>query len=215
VAADFALQAGFHVDDGAWHRFALVSPPVIAIWVGLLWVLGSLLVREPIAPPPKPVDARLIELPSEAPPQEIQPPHAPPPLARVPQPVPTHVQKPPEPAPVPNAASVEAQPQPALPAPAPQPQPISSGPIAARAIYSPLPKIPDELRDRASSAEALARFTIGADGRVSVELVTPTLDSLLNRAILETLRTWRFAPATENGKPVASSQVLRIRVEVR
>jgi len=85
----------------------------------------------------------------------------------------------------------------------------------ARPVYNPLPTIPDELRDRASTAEALARFAITAEGKVSVELVTPTPDPLLNRAILETLRTWRFTPAMENGKPVASSRVLHITVEVR
>jgi protein TonB len=214
------------VDDAAWRRLALVVPGVSIAWLMVLWILGLLLAREPIPPAPKPIDATLIELPGEpTPPQEVQPPRspAPRPVVRQPRPVPRPVL---EPAPMaqpeedakpPSAATPAPAPPPAQ-APATQPQAPSatqSGRTGARAIFNPLPKIPDELRDRASSAEALARFDIRPDGTVSVELVTPTPDPLLNRVILETLRTWRFFPATENGKPVASSQEVRIRLEVR
>lgn len=203
------------MDDAAWWRFAAVLPPVVALWCGILWLLGSLVARAPIAPPPRPIDAQLIELPSE--------PRAPPPRAQVPHRAEKPVAQKQEPAPAPAAPSVEPEPQPAPPIPTPPPAVaaltptlgVPPAPTAARAVYSPLPVIPDELRDRASTAEALARFTIAADATVSVELAIPTPDPLLNRAILDTLRTWRFAPATKDGKPVASSQVLHIRVEVR
>ena len=219
--ADLALWRSFHADEDAWRRFAVVLPPVVAAWFSLLWLLGLLLAREPVAPLPQPIDARLIELPSEAPPSQETP--VPPPLlVRMPRRIERPVVRQSEPRPAPEAPSVEPEPQ---AAPTPPPPPAAArpstppaapvGPTAARALYNPLPKIPDELRDRASSAEALARFAIAADGTVSVELVTPTPDPLLNRAILETLRTWRFSPATENGKPVPSSQELRVRVEIR
>jgi len=194
---------------------------VVVAWASILWLLGLLVAREPIAPPPQPIDARLIELPSEAPPsrETLAPP---PPVVRTPRRIERPLVRQAEPRPAPEAPSVEPEPQ---AAPTPPPPPAAArpstppaapiGPTAARALYNPLPKIPDELRDRASSAEALARFAIAADGSVSVELVTPTPDPLLNRAILETLRTWRFSPATENGKPVPSSQELRVRVEIR
>jgi periplasmic protein TonB len=214
------------VDDAAWRRLALVVPGVSIAWLIVLWILGLLLAREPIPPAAKPIDATLIELPGEpTPPQEVQPPRVPErPVVRRPRPVPRPV-----PEPVPPLAPPEEDAKPpsaATPAPSPppaqatmtQPQAPSrtqSGRTGARAIFNPLPKIPDELRDRASSAEALARFDIRPDGTVLVELVTPTPDPLLNRVILETLRTWRFFPATENGKPVASSQEVRIRLEVR
>jgi len=220
--ADLALWRSFHADEDAWRRFAVVLPPVVAAWFSLLWLLGLLLAREPVAPLPQPIDARLIELPSEAPPAR-ETPAPPPPVVRTPRRIERPVVHEAQPRPVPEAPSVEPEPQAAPPTPtpppaaaAPSPPPAAPvGPTAARALYNPLPKIPDELRDRASSAEALARFAIAADGTVSVELVTPTPDPLLNRAILETLRTWRFSPATENGKPVPSSQELRVRVEIR
>jgi protein TonB len=198
---------------------------VATAWFSTLWLLGLLLAREPIAPPPKPIDAQLIEMTSEIPPpQETAAAPTPPPVRKVPRRTQRPVVHEREPAPAPESPSAEPEPepQPATPNAAPSPPVVSPpSPIAqpsltaARPVYNPLPTIPDELRDRASTTEALARFAIAADGKVSVELVRPTPDPLLNRAILETLRTWRFAPAMENGKPVASSQVLRIRVEVR
>ena len=90
-----------------------------------------------------------------------------------------------------------------------------TGRAGARAIYGPLPKIPDALRDRAIEVEALARFEIKPDGTATVQLIKPTPDPTLNRIILETLGTWRFFPATQGGKPVASTQEIRVRFEVR
>jgi periplasmic protein TonB len=222
VAADLASPPFGQVDDGAWRRFAIVLPAVVVAWASILWLLGWLLAREPIAPPPQPIDARLIELPSEAPLSQETPAPSPQ-VLRMPRRIERPVVRQAEPQPAPEAPSLEPEPQAVPPTPAPPPVAAApslppaapAGPTAARALYNPLPKIPDELRDRASSAEARARFTVAADGTVSVELVTPTPDPLLNRVILETLRTWRFSPATENGKPVPSSQELRVRVEIR
>lgn len=87
--------------------------------------------------------------------------------------------------------------------------------MGARAIYQPLTKIPDELREEALDAGALVRFRVAPDGSAAVELVRPTSNLLLNRILLETLNTWRFVPAMEDGKPVASIQELRIRFEVK
>ena len=208
-------------------------PAVAAVWLAVLWMLGLLLAREPAPPVQTPIDATLIELPGE-PTRAPQPQIAPP--APAPRPKPTRAQPRraieqarPVPAPEqtpareqssapPESPAEPAPPPPAAPSAAVQPQRQSAaqtGRTGARALFNPLPQIPDELRERASSAEALARFDIRADGTVSVELVKPTPDPLLNRVILDTLRTWRFFPATENGRPVASTQEIRIRLEVR
>jgi protein TonB len=86
---------------------------------------------------------------------------------------------------------------------------------SARAIYQPKPKIPDDLREDTLNAVAVARFRIAADGTASVELITPTPNPRLNQVLLDTLKTWRFFPAMNNGIPVSSMQDLRISVEVR
>ena len=87
--------------------------------------------------------------------------------------------------------------------------------MSARAIYQPLPQIPDALRRRDVDVVAVARFQVAADGSAAVELVQPTFDTALNHALLETLKTWRFFPALENGRPVASTVELRIPISVR
>ena len=87
--------------------------------------------------------------------------------------------------------------------------------MGARAIYRPLPEIPDALRQRRISLVAVARFRVAADGSAKVELIEPTPDPALNSALLETLRKWRFFPAMEAGKPQASTLDIRIPMSVR
>ncbi len=80
----------------------------------------------------------------------------------------------------------------------------------ARAIYAPLPKIPDDMRDNPFKAVAIARFVVSADGDASVTLVQPTPYPRLNELLLQALKNWRFFPAVEHGKPVASTFEIRI-----
>jgi protein TonB len=87
--------------------------------------------------------------------------------------------------------------------------------LAARAVYKPLPEIPEALRRRSIEVVAMARFRVGADGDAEVELVESTADPDLNRALLESLRRWRFFPAMQDGKPVASTIDIRIPISVR
>ncbi|CAB3790111.1 energy transducer TonB [Pararobbsia alpina] len=90
-----------------------------------------------------------------------------------------------------------------------------SGHTGARAITQPLPEIPDDLREAAYHAIALARFTIHPDGSVDVELLQPTQQPRLNQLLLASLHNWRFFPATENGKPVESHQDVRVHLVVQ
>jgi protein TonB len=171
-------------------------------------------------PPPVAVEAGLVELP--VPPQAVRPPPQP-----LPQPVPQ-----PEALPVPRAkpakprppvappAPPQSQPQPqteAPPPPAPPPPPETgpSGDTAgARAMVQPAPVIPPELRRHAVDLVAEVRFAIAADGSATAELVQATPDSRLNQVLLDAFRRWRFFPATEHGKPVASTLTLRVPVRV-
>jgi protein TonB len=87
--------------------------------------------------------------------------------------------------------------------------------MGARALYKPPPEIPAALRRRALELVAVARFRVAADGSAAVELIEPTSDPELNRALLDKLKTWRFFPAMEQGRPVASSLDLRIPISVQ
>jgi len=85
----------------------------------------------------------------------------------------------------------------------------------ARAIVQPMPQIPDDLREKAFNATALARFHIAVDGSVKVELAQPTPNPRLNRIVLDSLKKWRFIPAIKNGEPVASTEDIVVKIEVK
>ena len=85
----------------------------------------------------------------------------------------------------------------------------------ASALYAPVPKIPDDLREDAFSAVAVAHFVVDKDGNVQVTLSKPTSNPALNQIILDTLRTWRFFPAVKDGVPVASEFDVRIPIAVQ
>jgi protein TonB len=92
---------------------------------------------------------------------------------------------------------------------------LGGGRMGARAIYKPLPEIPEALRHRNIDVVAIARFQVAANGAAQVELVEPTSDPDLNRALLDSLKRWRFFPGMEDGKPVASTVDIRIPISVR
>jgi protein TonB len=85
---------------------------------------------------------------------------------------------------------------------------------AARVISQPMPSLPDDLREDAYQAVAVARFDIHADGTIEVELSKPTQNPRLNALLLETLRKWRFFPAMQGGHPVESRQDVRVHFNV-
>jgi len=84
----------------------------------------------------------------------------------------------------------------------------------ARAITQPLPSVPDDLREQAYQTIAIARFVIHTDGSVAVELIKPTQYPRLNQILVETLRSWRFFPAIQDGHPVETQQDIRVHFNV-
>jgi periplasmic protein TonB len=170
-------------------------------------------------PPPRRLDApspRPVLAPSEP---RIEVPRAPaPPVAEEPvtPALAATVPVPPAPSP-PSAAPATRVPLTALP-PSRGPQDATPGgtdSMSARAIHKPMPEIPEALRRRTIDLVAVARFRVDATGRAQVELVEPTPDPDLNRALLESLKRWRFFPATRAGRPVASTIDVRIPVSVK
>jgi len=89
------------------------------------------------------------------------------------------------------------------------------GSSGAQAIVRPMPQIPNDLREEAFNFAALARFHIAVDGSVKVELTRPTPNPRLNRILLDSLKKWRFIPAIKNGKPVASTEEIVVKIEVK
>jgi protein TonB len=97
----------------------------------------------------------------------------------------------------------------------PQGPPSGTDTMSARAIYKPMPEVPESLRHRTVELVAVARFRVTADGSAQVELTEPTGDPDLNRALVETLKRWRFFPAMQAGKPIVSTIDIRIPISVK
>jgi periplasmic protein TonB len=139
------------------------------------------------------------------------------PAARIPA---RHSPPPPfEPSPPTNAAPATAAPtappQPVQQSRAPPADESAGGNGGAQAIFKPMPEIPEALRRRKIEWVALARFAVATNGSAQVELVEATSEPLLNRLLLEALKRWRFVPALEDGKPVASTVEIRIPINVQ
>jgi protein TonB len=183
-------------------------------------------------PQPAAMAERTLPPPTDAtepppPPDTTEPP--PPDMAepppRPPQPVAVAQPEPPPPKPPPPRSRPTAPPQTAAlpPAAAPTTPPPPSAPTGAsptgttgaRALFKPMPEIPEALRHHALNFTALARFQVAASGAAEVELVEPTPDPTLNQALLDALKKWRFFPAVANGKAVASTIDIRIPITVR
>ncbi|WP_241975087.1 energy transducer TonB [Paraburkholderia sp. BL17N1] len=115
-----------------------------------------------------------------------------------------------------TATAALSSPSPAIGAPGTQETSAGSptGNSPARAIAQPLPPVPDELREQAYQTVATARLVIHTDGSVAVELIKPTQYPRLNQIVLETLRSWRFFPAMQDGRPVETRQDIRVHFNV-
>jgi len=185
----------------------------------------------PAPPEPQPPS----EPPSEPAPPQVPTAAAPPPSEPVPTVEPSEPATEVEPrttapAPPPKPPARPSRPRAAAPAPAAAPPSTAALPSApspsasampgsnsmgARAIVKPMPEIPESLRRHELDLVAVARFRVAADGSAQVELIEPTPEPAINRALLEALKHWKFFPALAGGKPVASTIDIRIPISVR
>ncbi len=212
--------------DAPW-RLAWIVPLAVALWMGLLLIF-ALLLKQTAAPPPEnnPIEARIVEIPPAAglqsnPPTAAQPKPRPQISPKRAVPARSRIAKPRPMAPVaPPSASGTAKSE-APPASTPATNDVGAANLGgtdntgARAIYAPVPEIPDELRENALATVAVAHFKIGYDGRVEVSLVQPTDNPRLNELLLDTLKQWRFAPAIKGGVAIESEFDIRIPITVQ
>jgi periplasmic protein TonB len=183
--------------------------------------------RTPPARRAPPIPRPRIESPAPrpaAPPTEarIAPPDSTPPTAEEPapqgSPAPATAPAPPSTPSTPAPSTAEGPPTQAPVAavpPSSQGAPGGTGNMSARAIYKPMPEVPEALRRNPIELLAVARFRVAANGAAQVELIESTGDPNLNRALLEALARWRFFPAMQGGKPVASTIDVRIPISVK
>ncbi len=93
----------------------------------------------------------------------------------------------------------------------------ADGPLA---IHAPPLQVPEETAGSGLAPEAAVKISIDARGnvtKVDVVSIAPSSehDELFREGLVGTLSKWRFAPATENGKPVPSTLDWRVRFPAR
>ncbi len=214
-----ALTFSTWENDTPWRRLYWTFPAAVAIWVLILWsfavFMGSS--NERISEP-QAIDAQVIEF--SEPTQTVNTPPAKQsrPISPIVEPQPNFEKTaPPSPVEKPvekltaSTAPISSK-EPLAPS---QETNIAAQNISAKAIYRPIPQIPDELRQDALSASAVARFHVAIDGTTTVELIKPTANPKLNRLLLSTLKNWKFFPSMKDGKPAVSTEEIVIKVEVK
>jgi protein TonB len=193
-------------DSSLFTRRGLVLAIIIALHVGMFWLLNSGLSHQIIDVVLGPMETKMIE---EAPKQD-QPPPPPPPKIETPPPfVP-----PPEidiaiapDAPPTNAIQQTTNERPTTPPPIAQPAPAPVPRTAPRSdSRRPLtqPEYPPSSRRAGEAGTVILEVLVLENGRVGDARVKqssgfPRLDEA---AVREVKRSWRLVPGTENGKPV-------------
>ncbi|HMD97233.1 MAG TPA: M56 family metallopeptidase [Terriglobia bacterium] len=81
--------------------------------------------------------------------------------------------------------------------------------IAPKAIFKPEPPYTKAARKDKITGSVELSLVIDAEGNVTEARVVKALDPGLDQSALRTVRTWKFQPATRNGKPVP----VRVTVE--
>lgn len=100
-------------------------------------------------------------------------------------------------------------------------EPAIPKPIFRSAIRDPQyanrfqPRYPAGLLSKNIEGKAVLKILIGADGRVrQANVVSATHEDFGTAAVEQAMKSWRFKPATRDGKPVEDWQTLTIRFNI-
>jgi len=75
-------------------------------------------------------------------------------------------------------------------------------------IFSPHPPVTNRALLPSSEQKIVVDVSVDAFGQVVSENLVKGMGTVLDKIVLETVKTWRFQPATINGKPVATEAEL-------
>lgn len=102
-------------------------------------------------------------------------------------------------------------PEPPRPAPPPPPTPVTAPRSDAAYLNNPKPAYPLAARRRGDQGTVLVRVLVSADGlAASVSLEKGSGHPALDEAALAAVRSWRFVPAQQGGRPVEAMHVVPV-----
>jgi protein TonB len=81
-------------------------------------------------------------------------------------------------------------------------------------IFNPMPLIPTDMRAHTYNTSVRVEFFVNKDASFTSRLLSSTGYDELDRAVINTLKKWKFSPATMDGQPVHGTLKLRIRFSV-
>jgi TonB family protein len=88
---------------------------------------------------------------------------------------------------------------------------LPNGIRAAQALFAPDPEYSEEARKAKVSGTVVLGLVVSADGLpTNIKIVTPLGDGLDEKAV-EAIKTWKFQPATKDGKPVAMPVTIEVQ----
>ena len=79
-----------------------------------------------------------------------------------------------------------------------------------RATYSPQPEYPERERNTGHEGSVELRLVVDTEGVPHDLAVSRSLSPAFDAAAMKAVNTWRFSPATKNGKPVSAQIALQV-----
>ena len=80
---------------------------------------------------------------------------------------------------------------------------VGNGVTAPKPVYTPDPEYSERARKKKINGTVVVAMIVTPEGRVRDVKIAKSLDEGLNKQALAAVRTWKFEPATKDGKPVA------------
>jgi TonB family protein len=87
---------------------------------------------------------------------------------------------------------------------------VGNGVTAPKSVYTPNPEYSDKARKKKIIGTVVVAMIVTAEGEVRDVKVTKSVDESLDKQVVAAVRSWKFEPATKDGKPVA----VHVRAEV-
>jgi protein TonB len=86
--------------------------------------------------------------------------------------------------------------------------------VAPKAVYQPAPRYPKKARKKKLQGDVWLSLIVGTDGAPHDITVEKSLGLELDEAAVKSVQTWKFDPATLEGKPVAVKLTIQVNFKL-